>query len=59
MNDQNKIISYTVRRPGCVAWTQGLKTRAAAAKEAQRAEQVTGQRHAVYGEHADGSTSYE
>jgi hypothetical protein len=52
----NEITSYTVRRPGNVAWKTEIKTLAAAYREAKRAERVVGLPHTVYAEHADGST---
>lgn len=47
--EQWETTSYTVRRPGCTAWRQGIATFAAAQRERRAAEQVV-QGHRIYAE---------
>ena len=51
------ILSYTVRRPGCTAWSQDHSTKREALRAAADALQVTGLRHSVYAEHESAKTS--
>ena len=51
------ILSYTVRRLGCTAWSQDHSTKREALRAAADALQVTGLPHSVYGEHESGKTS--
>lgn len=43
--------SYTVRRPGCTAWLQGITTFAEAQRERRAADQVA-RGHQIYAEQA-------
>lgn len=44
-----KTVNFTVRRPGCTAWIEGIKTEKRALVEARRANQVA-PGHRVYAE---------
>lgn len=53
----DRIVSYTVRRPGCTCWSEGHQSERAAVRSAERAYRVTGMSHTIYAEHADGRTT--
>jgi hypothetical protein len=49
--EQWATVSYTVRRPGCAAWLQGITTYAEARQECRAADQVV-RGHRIYAEQA-------
>ena len=57
MSNATQHVGYSVRRPGCAAWAEGL-TREGAQREVRAANRICGPGHRMVAHYGDGSAEW-